>query len=103
MLEFMDDVAVGAVEDVHGYGLDRGAQAMLIAQSDQPGESGRHEVEQIAQVCRNPVLPRCWSPTTMRPDAATPPPGGRQSRRWSPGAGCYWGMWACRCRSCRLW
>src|SRR5699024_1885883 len=53
MLEFMDDVAVGAVEDVHGYGLDRGAQAMLIAQSDQPGESGRHEVEQIAQVCRN--------------------------------------------------
>lgn len=52
MLEFMDDVALGAVEDVHSYGLDRNAQAIVIAQSDQPGEAGRREVEHIAQLCR---------------------------------------------------
>lgn len=52
MLEFMDAAAVNAVEDVHGYGLDRAAQAMLIAQSDQPGEAGTREVEEIAEVFR---------------------------------------------------
>lgn len=52
MLEFMDDVAVGAVEDIHGYGLDRSAKAMVIAQSDQPGQAGVQEVEQIAALCR---------------------------------------------------
>ncbi|WP_022918966.1 FAD-binding oxidoreductase [Ruania albidiflava] len=50
MLEFMDGVAINAVEDVHGYGLDRTARAMLIAQSDQPGDSGTREVEAIAEV-----------------------------------------------------
>src|SRR5699024_9285283 len=50
MLELMDGVAINAVEDVHGYGLDRTAQAMLIAQSDQPGNSGTREVEAIAEV-----------------------------------------------------
>ncbi|WP_147918014.1 FAD-binding oxidoreductase [Ruania zhangjianzhongii] len=52
MLEFMDAAAVNAVEDVHGYGLDRTAAAMLIAQSDQPGEAGTREVEVIAEVFR---------------------------------------------------
>ncbi|WP_277050465.1 FAD-binding oxidoreductase [Ruania albidiflava] len=52
MLEFMDAMAINAVEDVHGYGLDRTARAMLIAQSDQPGEAGTREVEAIAGVFR---------------------------------------------------
>ena len=52
MLEFMDAAAINAVEDVHGYGLDRSARAMLIAQSDQPGEAGTREVEAIAEVFR---------------------------------------------------
>ncbi len=52
MLEFMDAVAINAVEDVHGYGLDRTARAMLIAQSDQPGQAGTQEVETIAEVFR---------------------------------------------------
>jgi glycolate oxidase len=52
MLEFMDNVAINAVEDIHGYGLDRGAQAMLIAQSDQPGAAATLEIEAIAAVCR---------------------------------------------------
>lgn len=50
MLEFMDAVAINAVEDLHGYGLDRSAEAMLIAQSDQPGQAGTREVELIAEV-----------------------------------------------------
>lgn len=52
MLEFMDAAAINAVEDVHGYGLDRNAAAMLIAQSDQPGDAGTSEVEVIAGVFR---------------------------------------------------
>ncbi|QGH68258.1 FAD-binding oxidoreductase [Pseudactinotalea sp. HY158] len=52
MLEFMDHAAIEAVEDVHAYGLDRAAQAMLIAQSDQPGEAGTREIEQIAAIFR---------------------------------------------------
>ncbi|WP_163543117.1 FAD-binding oxidoreductase [Occultella kanbiaonis] len=52
MLEFMDNVAINAVEDIHGYGLDRTAQAMVLAQSDQPGEAATREIEAIAAVCR---------------------------------------------------
>ena len=52
MLEFMDAAAINAVEDIHGYGLDRGAAAMLIAQSDQPGDAGKAEVDAIAEVFR---------------------------------------------------
>lgn len=53
MLEFMDAVAINAVEDVHAYGLDRSARAMLIAQSDQPDEAGAREIEYIAGVFRD--------------------------------------------------
>ncbi|NLG23489.1 MAG: FAD-binding protein [Actinomycetales bacterium] len=47
MLEFMDAVAVNAVEDQFRMGLPRGAAALLVAQSDAPGAAGQAEVEHI--------------------------------------------------------
>ena len=53
MLELMDAASINAVEDVHGYGLDRGAAAMIIAQSDQPGEAAASETAAIARICED--------------------------------------------------
>lgn len=50
MLEFMDAVAVNAVEDQLRMGLPREAAALLIAQSDAPGEAGRAESAVIEEV-----------------------------------------------------
>ncbi|OUC79967.1 FAD-binding oxidoreductase [Gordonia lacunae] len=47
MLEFMDSVAINAVEDLMRMGLDREAGALLVAQSDAPGAAGAAEVEFI--------------------------------------------------------
>lgn len=52
MLEFMDKVSIGAVEDSMRMGLDRTAEAMLIAQSDAPGEVAAKEIADIAAACR---------------------------------------------------
>ncbi|MBB3036013.1 FAD-binding oxidoreductase [Hoyosella altamirensis] len=49
MLEFMDQTSINAVEDALKMGLDRGAQAMLIAQSDSPGADRTREAEFIAE------------------------------------------------------
>ncbi|MCR5979405.1 FAD-binding protein [Gordonia jinghuaiqii] len=49
MLEFMDSVAINAVEDLLRMGLDRDAGALLVAQSDAPGAAGAAEVEFIRQ------------------------------------------------------
>ncbi|MFJ6098093.1 FAD-binding oxidoreductase [Williamsia muralis] len=49
MLEFMDKVAINAVEDQLKMGLDRTAGALLVAQSDAPGAAGAAEVEVIEQ------------------------------------------------------
>jgi glycolate oxidase len=48
MLEFMDRTAIGAVESHLRMGLDLGARAMLIAQSDAPGDR-ENEMAFIAQ------------------------------------------------------
>ena len=49
MLEFMDSVAINAVEDLLRMGLDRDAGALLVAQTDAPGAAGAAEVEFIRQ------------------------------------------------------
>jgi glycolate oxidase len=49
MLEFMDKIAINAVEDQLKMGLDRSAGALLVAQSDAPGAAGAAEVEIIEQ------------------------------------------------------
>ncbi|ULE31531.1 FAD-binding oxidoreductase [Mycobacterium sp. IDR2000157661] len=50
MLEFMDAVAINAVEDKLKMGLDRDAAAMLVAASDERGPAGQSDVEFMAGV-----------------------------------------------------
>ncbi len=50
MLEFMDSVAINAVEDKLRMGLDRGAAAMLLAASDERGQAGSDDAALIAEV-----------------------------------------------------
>jgi glycolate oxidase len=50
MLEFMDSVAINAVEDKLRMGLDRGAAAMLLACSDERGRAGSDDTEFMAEV-----------------------------------------------------
>jgi glycolate oxidase len=50
MLEFMDSVAINAVEDKLRMGLDRGAAAMLLAGSDEKGHAAADDAELMAKV-----------------------------------------------------
>ncbi|MGA5465833.1 FAD-binding oxidoreductase [Mycobacterium sp. NPDC050041] len=50
MLEFMDSVAVNAVEDKLKMGLDRNAAAMMVAASDDRGAAGTEDAEYMARV-----------------------------------------------------
>ncbi|MEU0540991.1 FAD-linked oxidase C-terminal domain-containing protein [Nocardia sp. NPDC005978] len=51
MLEFMDAVAVNAVEDELRMGLDRDAAGLLVARSDAPGEHAGHEADIMLAAC----------------------------------------------------
>jgi glycolate oxidase len=51
MLELMDAASINAVEDYRPMGLDRGAGALLIAQSDAPAQSAAEEVAAIETAC----------------------------------------------------
>ncbi|TSD93944.1 FAD-binding protein [Skermania sp. ID1734] len=51
MLEFMDSVAINAVEDELKMGLDRTAAALVLARSDAPGPYAEREAETMAQIC----------------------------------------------------
>ncbi len=50
MLEFMDSVAINAVEDKLKMGLDRSAAAMMVAASDDRGPAGSEDTEYMAAV-----------------------------------------------------
>ena len=50
MLEFMDAVAINAVEDKLKMGLDRKAAAMMVAASDDRGPAGAEDAEYMARV-----------------------------------------------------
>ncbi|AMU74578.1 Probable oxidoreductase [Mycobacteroides abscessus subsp. massiliense] len=50
MLEFMDSVAINAVEDKLKMGLDRAAGAMLVARSDERGSTSTEDAELIARI-----------------------------------------------------
>lgn len=52
MLEFMDRATIGAVEDMLRMGLDRSAEAMLIARSDAPGKASAEEIDLMVRACR---------------------------------------------------
>jgi glycolate oxidase len=51
MLELMDRTSINAVEDMLHMGLDRGAEALLIARSDAPGAAAAEEVAQMEAAC----------------------------------------------------
>ncbi|BBY46659.1 putative oxidoreductase (plasmid) [Mycolicibacterium arabiense] len=51
MLEFMDNVSINAVEDVTKMGLDRSAEALLVAQSDEADSTAAAEIIRIESLC----------------------------------------------------
>ncbi|SFC59742.1 glycolate oxidase [Nocardioides terrae] len=68
MLELMDSTTINAVEDWRSHGLDRSAGALLVAQSDAPGESGAAEVALIEACCAAAGADEVF--TTTDPDEA---------------------------------
>jgi glycolate oxidase len=52
MMELMDNTTINAVEDYQSMGLDRSAGALLLAQSDAPGQARAAEIAAMAQTCR---------------------------------------------------
>jgi glycolate oxidase len=50
MLEFMDSIAINAVEDKLRMGLDRGAAALLLGASDERGNGRAEDAEFMAEV-----------------------------------------------------
>jgi glycolate oxidase len=51
MMELMDNASLNAVEDYRPMGLDRAAGAMLLAQSDAPGDARALEIETMEAAC----------------------------------------------------
>ena len=51
MMELMDNTTINAVEDYRAMGLDRGAGALLLAQSDAPGAARAEEIAAMAEIC----------------------------------------------------
>ena len=50
-LELMDQVTIQAVDDARGLGLDRDAAAMLLVESDLPGDAGTDELARVIPIC----------------------------------------------------
>jgi glycolate oxidase len=50
-LELMDRFTIGAVDDMHGLGLDRSAAAMLMIESDMPGVAADDELVRAETAC----------------------------------------------------
>jgi glycolate oxidase len=50
-LELLDQYTIAAVDDWQGLGLDREAAAMLMIESDLPGEAAAAELDAAARVC----------------------------------------------------
>ncbi len=61
MLEFMDNAAINAVEDDTRMGLDRSAQAMLVIQSDEPGEYAEAQSARIVELCEANGATECYA------------------------------------------
>jgi glycolate dehydrogenase FAD-linked subunit len=51
MMELMDNASLNAVEDYRPMGLDRNAGAMLLAQSDAPGDARALEISAMENAC----------------------------------------------------
>jgi glycolate oxidase len=53
LLEVMDNTCICAVDDLLHADLDRGAHALLVAQSDTGGPAAQAEIEALAALCRD--------------------------------------------------
>jgi len=65
-LELMDGVSINAVEDLVSMGLDRSADALLLARSDAPGSAAALEIEAMSAACRQHGASEVF--TTADPD-----------------------------------
>ena len=63
MLEFMDQASINAVEDLTRMGLDRGAEAMLLMQTDEPGEHAATELAEFTALCEKNHAAEVFSTT----------------------------------------
>ncbi len=61
MMEFMDAVAINAVEDKLRMGLDRSAAAMMVAASDDRGANGFEDAEFMARMFTEAGATECFS------------------------------------------
>jgi glycolate oxidase len=68
LLEIMDRATVAVVDDMTHMGLDRSAEALLLAQSDASGAARAHEVERIGALCE--AAGASYVATTDDPDEA---------------------------------
>ncbi|REJ07261.1 FAD-binding protein [Microbacterium bovistercoris] len=66
MLEFMDGVAINAVEDMMRMELDRSAAAMLIVQSDEPEALAAEQIAAVEVICEANGATECYA--TSDPD-----------------------------------
>ena len=66
MLELMDRTSINAVEDYTSMGLDRTAEALLVAQSDAPGSAAAAEISALAATPGHTVRPRSSRQMTRR-------------------------------------
>ncbi len=60
MMEYMDQFCIRAVEDQRRMGLDTECGAMLITQSDAPGDARRVEAELMETLCRERGALECF-------------------------------------------
>ncbi len=77
MLELMDNTTINAVEDWRSHGLDRATGALLIAQSDAPGESCAAEVAIMKARCEEAGAAETF--TTTDPEEAAMFVAGRRN------------------------
>lgn len=75
-LELMDRFTIAAVDDMHGLGLDREAAAMLMVESDLPGEAATDELARAEVACT-----AAGATTTVRSRDAAEADLLRQARR----------------------
>jgi glycolate oxidase len=75
-LELMDRFTIRAVDDMHRLGLDRDAAAMLLVESDLPGDAAAAEIEAAERVCE-----ACMATLVVRAADAQEAEWLRQGRR----------------------
>lgn len=63
MLEFMDRTSINAVEDETKMGLDRNAEAMLVMQSDEPGDHAGVQAAALEKICSANNASECYLTT----------------------------------------